>query len=94
MPNMDGFEASRRIRADISQDIPIIALTADAFNENKTLCITAGMNDFLAKPYGEEELAAILKNGYPSTEMPVTHPTEVVGYVTILDHGLLLFPKA
>ncbi|QBC42811.1 response regulator [Iodobacter fluviatilis] len=53
MPEMDGLEATRRIRAHsnpfISQ-LPIMALTANALEEDKALCMEAGMNVFLTKP--------------------------------------------
>ena len=53
MPVMDGYQATRAIRALERPDaarIPIIALTADAFEEDRKRCLEAGMDDFLAKP--------------------------------------------
>lgn len=52
MPIMDGLEATRRIRAlkNGVQDIPIIAITANAFEEDRKAALDAGMNDHVAKP--------------------------------------------
>jgi signal transduction histidine kinase/CheY-like chemotaxis protein len=52
MPRMDGFEASGRIRQDSgpNRDVPIIAMTADAFAGSRERCLKAGMSDFIAKP--------------------------------------------
>lgn len=64
MPNMDGYEATRRIRAlsDPSKaGIPIIALTANAFGEDRTKAFEAGMNEHLAKPYDIPKVMAMLR---------------------------------
>lgn len=51
MPIMDGYEASKRIRSNTAfSTLPIIALTANNFQEDKDHCFAVGMNDFLSKP--------------------------------------------
>lgn len=60
MPVMDGVEATQIIRNEISKNIPIIALTANAVVGEKQKCLDAGMNDFLIKPFEEEELVHVM----------------------------------
>ena len=64
MPEMDGLEATRLIRAReliTGGRIPIIALTATAFAEDKKACEDAGMDAFLSKPFKREDLERLLK---------------------------------
>ena len=64
MPGMDGLEAARRIRAAETErgagHTPIIALTANAFAEDREACLAAGMDGFLVKPLDRERLAVAL----------------------------------
>jgi CheY-like chemotaxis protein len=57
MPEMDGLEATKVLRAEGSQ-IPILAMTANAFNHDQDTCLTVGMNDVVAKPFSPETLYA------------------------------------
>lgn len=64
MPNMDGLEATKAIRASGHPDaakIPVIALTANSFQEDKDMAKEAGMNDFLSKPLEIELLYTVIQ---------------------------------
>jgi signal transduction histidine kinase len=63
MPVMDGYEATRRIRSSehARAQVPIVALTAHAFAEDRQRCEAAGMNDYLPKPVTGEALALMLQ---------------------------------
>ncbi|MCW5201461.1 AAA family ATPase [Desulfobulbus sp. US4] len=62
MPVMDGYEATREIRKKTAgKDVIIIALTAQKFGNEREKALKAGCNDFISKPYREEELLGTLK---------------------------------
>jgi CheY-like chemotaxis protein len=61
MPTLNGLEATQEIRRLPGyRDTPIVAMTANAFAEDKVKCMAAGMNDFLIKPFKPDELFATL----------------------------------
>jgi CheY-like chemotaxis protein/anti-sigma regulatory factor (Ser/Thr protein kinase) len=61
MPVMDGFEATQRLRERFSaEQLPIIAMTASAFDEDRARCLEIGMNDHIAKPFDVNQLPALL----------------------------------
>jgi hemerythrin-like metal-binding protein/PAS domain S-box-containing protein len=61
MPHMDGLEATRRLRARADGvRVPVIAMTANAYAEDRARCLEAGMDDFLAKPVDPDDLYAKL----------------------------------
>jgi CheY-like chemotaxis protein len=63
MPEEDGFQSTHRIRNIMKLKTPIVALTANALENERLSCLEAGMNDYLSKPYTPDDLYnIILKN--------------------------------
>jgi len=70
MPKLDGLEATRRIRElPGHRDTPVIAMTANAFAEDKARCFDAGMNDFLTKPFSPASLFETLLHALGQKEV-------------------------
>ncbi len=63
MPEMDGYEATRAIRAEPGPGprLPIVAMTANALQGDRDLCLAAGMDDYLAKPVQPSAVAGMLE---------------------------------
>lgn len=61
MPVMNGYVATRFIRNELQSEIPIIAVTANAFKDDIEQCYKAGMNAYISKPYHEEDILSALK---------------------------------
>ncbi len=71
MPQMNGLDAARALRGSPGlETLPIVAMTANAFGEDKDACIQAGMNDFVAKPVDPEQLYRTLLRWLPAGTRP------------------------
>ncbi len=83
MPVMDGLEATRAIRALENGRMPIVAMTANAFGDDRQRCLDAGMNDHVAKPVEPETLFGALRRWLPAVPSiqakPTTTPATVPG---------------
>jgi len=69
MPGTDGLDATRKIRAALPRRLPIVALTAHASNDDRDLCLAAGMDDYLTKPV----TAAALREAIEQWALPLAH---------------------
>jgi CheY-like chemotaxis protein len=73
MPEMDGLEATETIRSALHYQPVIIAVTANAMQDDKEMCLKAGMDDYISKPIQLEKLVAILEKwgNVIKTKVPV-----------------------
>ncbi|MYM28150.1 response regulator [Duganella sp. CY15W] len=68
MPEMDGFEATTRIRQDLGLHLPVLAMTAGVMASEREHCISCGMNDFIAKPIDVEEMLRVIARNLPAAQ--------------------------
>ena len=68
MPEMDGLEATRAIRASALPQPAIVALTANAFDSDREACLAAGMNEFMSKPINRSKLIELLVQLAPQAQ--------------------------
>ncbi len=74
MPELDGVATTRIIREELNLDIPIIAVTANAFKKDIDLYLSIGMNDYVTKPFEESALFRTLSRQVGARE-PIPAPT-------------------
>jgi CheY-like chemotaxis protein len=93
MPGVNGYEATEMIRRwetaeKASGRVPIIALTANAMQGDREVCMAAGMDDYLAKPFTTQDFVAILKRWAASDRPGKTENSDPV--TTSTSSGLTL----
>ena len=81
MPNMDGFQLTRKIRQGDDPDapLPVIAVTASAMKEDEDQCMAAGMNGILIKPLDMAKLKNVLETYLPGTPVAAPEPEDSDG---------------
>ncbi len=96
MPRSDGLQAARSIRAmPVGPPVPIIAMTANAFDDIRDACQAAGMDDFVAKPVNPAQLFEVLHRwlpvppeaGVPRSPVPAGAPAQAPGGASLAPEG-------
>ena len=94
MPEMDGYEATDRIRStENGRTLPIIAITANAMSDDRDRCLAAGMNDYIAKPFDVRQIGETLARWLGrSGELAVANPPIALPELPEIPSGLDLAP--
>lgn len=95
MPIMGGVQATKIIREEMKLELPIIALTANASKEDERNCMDAGMNDYISKPFREEELYQKISRWLSFDQPKATPQRPVIAKVdeTVSDQPLFSVEK-
>ena len=91
MPELDGFAATAQIRASelgSGRHLPIIAMTANAMQGDRDVCLAAGMDDYISKPVDPDTLRQVLSH-WAIGELPPEQPAEIVVHHDLLDQHTL-----
>jgi signal transduction histidine kinase/CheY-like chemotaxis protein/HPt (histidine-containing phosphotransfer) domain-containing protein len=95
MPEMDGLEATRHIRSMKTGSAPyIIAMTANAMQEDREICLRAGMDDYVSKPIQVVELVTALKRSRAASATQQLRAVQIARADTQGDSDMVLDPKA
>jgi PAS domain S-box-containing protein len=78
MPKLDGVETTKIIRNDLKLEVPIIAVTANAFKKDIDLYLSIGMNDYVTKPFDERELFNTITKQLQWSIPPTPLPTDQI----------------
>jgi CheY-like chemotaxis protein len=88
MPEMDGYQATCLIREQLKIKTPIIAMTAHALAGEKEKCFQQGINDYIAKPFAENDLLFKISHWIQDAEVPGS-PAETNAQVNVIDLSFL-----
>lgn len=91
MPVMDGLEATRAIRQDESdrpRKTPIVGLTAHGFDSHEKVCMQAGMDAFIVKPYNWDEIYRIIREKVPERSESLGKPANAEGLKAAMKNNL------
>ena len=93
MPEMDGLEATRRIRQTLAAQPRIVAMTANAMDSDRQACFAAGMDDYVSKPIQARELRAALERARRQPEPPPQPQPQPQPAPPTLDPALVAAPE-